>query len=194
MCLGADTLAMVDTCCPSASTARPTTAGVGYPGSTGKVGQSNLMRVAIRDAEITDMDDLRRVFERASLSNENDRGLLEEHPELLVLSEVSERADEGPRGRRRHGCRLCHLIGSPTDLRSLKASSWNPDGRGVVSGPRFVLDISARLDEVHFKRLEVTANPHAMAFYERLGFAVDRVVDTPGYPAPRMSRPTRSPH
>ena len=64
--------------------------------------------------------------------------------------------------------------------------------RGI--GAALVLDIWARLDEVRFERLEVTANPHAMAFYQRLGFAVDRVVDTPGYPAPRMSRPTRSPH
>jgi GNAT superfamily N-acetyltransferase len=55
-----------------------------------------------------------------------------------------------------------------------------------------VLDISARLSDLHFERLEVTVNPHAMAFYEHLGFVADRIVDTPGYPTPRMSRPTGS--
>lgn len=55
-----------------------------------------------------------------------------------------------------------------------------------------VLDISARLQELGFERLEVAANPHAMASYDHLGFVEVRKVDTPGYQAPRMSRPTRS--
>ncbi len=53
-----------------------------------------------------------------------------------------------------------------------------------------VLDISARLHELGFERLEVTANPHAMAFYKQVGFTEIRTVDTSGYPASRMSRPT----
>jgi hypothetical protein len=36
--------------------------------------------------------------------------------------------------------------------------------------------------------LEVTANPHAMGFYEHMGFVADRIVDTEFYPAPRMFR------
>jgi ribosomal protein S18 acetylase RimI-like enzyme len=60
-------------------------------------------------------------------------------------------------------------------------------------GEALVMDISSRLNELHFDALEVTANPHAMAFYERLGFVQVRIVETPGYPAHRMSRPTRSP-
>ncbi len=44
------------------------------------------MAMFIRDAEITDMDDLQGLFQRASLSNQHDRGLLLEHPEWLVLS------------------------------------------------------------------------------------------------------------
>jgi hypothetical protein len=38
--------------------------------------------------------------------------------------------------------------------------------------------------------LEVTANPHAMAFYEHMGFVATHLVDTQFYPAPRMRRPT----
>ncbi len=152
------------------------------------------MRVAIRDADITDMDDLRRVFQRASLSNENDRGLLERHPERLVLSEegvLEQRtrvavADDGTVvgfGTYLISDGLAELEGLFVDPR------WTRRGIGAA----LVLDISAHLDELRFKRLEVTANPHAMAFYEHLGFAVDGFVDTSGLPAPRMSRPTRSP-
>ena len=63
--------------------------------------------------------------------------------------------------------------------------------QGIASA--LVLDISARLRELHVGRLEVTANPHDMAFYEYLGFFADRIVDTPGHPASRMSRPTGTP-
>ena len=45
------------------------------------------MPITIRDAVPADMAALQGVFERASLSNEDDRGLLSEHPEWLTLSE-----------------------------------------------------------------------------------------------------------
>ncbi len=161
----------------------------------GYVGQSTAMPVAIRDAEITDMDELQRVFRRASLSNEHDRELLEAHPERLVLS------DEGVREKRMRVAVAADgtVVGFATYLISDALAELEDlfvDPRWIRRGigAALVLDIWARLDEVRFERLEVTANPHAMAFYQRLGFAVDRVVDTPGYPAPRMSRPTRSPH
>ena len=58
-------------------------------------------------------------------------------------------------------------------------------------GTALVVDIAARLHDLGVEWLEVTANPHALAFYEHLGFVGDRTVDTQGYPAPRMRRPTR---
>jgi hypothetical protein len=45
------------------------------------------MSISIRDAGMADLENLRGVFQRASLSNENDRGPLLEHPESLVLSD-----------------------------------------------------------------------------------------------------------
>jgi len=45
------------------------------------------MRIFMRDAEMADMEHLQDVFKRASMSNENDRGPLLEHPEWFVLSE-----------------------------------------------------------------------------------------------------------
>lgn len=153
------------------------------------------MPAPIRDAEITDLDELQGVFERASLSNENDRGLLQKHPEWLTLS------DEGVLERR---MRIAigddgTVVGFATYLISDRVAeieglfvdpSWMRHGIGAA----LVQDISARLDELHFERLEVTANPGALAFYEHLGFVGDRIVDTPGNPARRMSRPTRSPN
>ncbi len=40
-------------------------------------------------ADLSDMEHLQGVFERASLSDQNDRDLLRQHPEWLVLSERS---------------------------------------------------------------------------------------------------------
>jgi len=58
--------------------------------------------------------------------------------------------------------------------------------RGI--GEALVVDLSARLKELDFETLEVTANPHAMLFYEHLGFVEARIVGTQFYPAPRMRR------
>jgi N-acetylglutamate synthase-like GNAT family acetyltransferase len=152
------------------------------------------MPIRIRDAEITDLDDLQRVFRRASLSNENDRDLLLQHPEWLILS--SEGVLEG---RTRVavdddggvvGFATYVLSNGLAELEDLFVDPlWMRHGIGAA----LVIDMSARLVDLRFERLEVTANPHAMAFYERLGFVEVRMVDTPGYPAPRMSRPTSSP-
>ncbi len=58
-------------------------------------------------------------------------------------------------------------------------------------GTALVVDIAAQLHDLEIEWLEVTANPHALAFSEHLGFVEDRNVDTQGYPVPRMRRPTR---
>ena len=145
----------------------------------------------IRDAEPTDMDHLQEVFRRASLSNENDRGLLRDHPEWLVLS------DQGVReGRTRVAV---DKEGTVTGFATYLISNGVAELEDLfVDPPRMrqgiatalVLAISARLTELGFEYLEVTANPHAMAFYERVGFVAGQIVPTPGYPATRMRRPT----
>jgi len=151
------------------------------------------MPILIRDAETTDMDELQGVFRRASLSNENDRGLLQEHPEWLVLS------DEGlQEGRTRVAVDddgtvagfVTYLISD--GLAELEDLFVDPPRMRQGIAEALVLDISARLHELGFERLDVTANPHAMAFYEHAGFVEVGTVDTSGYPASRMSRPTCS--
>jgi len=148
------------------------------------------MQFAIRGAELADMEDLQRVFRRASLSNENDRDQLLEHPEWLVLSET------GVRERRvRVAVGGGDVLGFATYLIREAAAELedlfvDPRWRRRRIAEALVLDISAQLHELKFEMLEVTANPHAMAFYEHMGFVVTQVVDTQFYPAPRMRRPT----
>ena len=57
-------------------------------------GHDWLVPVIIRTAVVADLEVLRRLFRRASLSNEGDRDHLLAHPDLLVLS------DEGIRHER----------------------------------------------------------------------------------------------
>ncbi len=58
-------------------------------------------------------------------------------------------------------------------------------------GASLVRDIATLVRDLGFVTLEVTANPHAQAFYRHMGFAVCHVVETQGYPADRMQRRTQ---
>ncbi len=56
--------------------------------------------------------------------------------------------------------------------------------RGV--GRRLVLDVVALAGRHEAQRIEVTANPHAMAFYGTVGFVRDGAVETQFGPGLRM--------
>jgi GNAT superfamily N-acetyltransferase len=58
--------------------------------------------------------------------------------------------------------------------------------RGI--GHQLVEDAAAHAVACGHGRLEVTGNPHALAFYEREGFVTDRDVDTRFGPGLRMHR------
>jgi GNAT superfamily N-acetyltransferase len=53
-------------------------------------------------------------------------------------------------------------------------------------GRALVLDLIAIARGQGIGRVEVTANRHALAFYEKAGFVVDHEVETTFGPAPRM--------
>jgi ribosomal protein S18 acetylase RimI-like enzyme len=149
------------------------------------------MPLLVRDAETTDVKHLQEVFRSASLSNENDRGLLREHPEWLLLSVAGVLE-----GRTRVAVDddgtvtgfATYLIGD--GVAELEDLFIDPSRMRQGIATALVLDVSARLKAGGFEHLEVTANPHARAFYERVGFVEIGTVDTSGYPASRMSRPT----
>ena len=151
------------------------------------------MLVAVRTAVVADMDRLRGVFRTASLSNAADRDHLLAHPESLVLSDLGVR-----QGRTRVAVGPDHddVVGFASwlvkdgviELEDLfVAPTWMR--RGV--GRALVLDAVAIAREKAFDGLEVTANPHARAFYERTGFIAGPVVETDFYPGQRMHRTVR---
>jgi ribosomal protein S18 acetylase RimI-like enzyme len=152
------------------------------------------MPVSIRDAGLADMADLQRVFERASRSNEHDRGLLAEHPGWLVLSDAGVIEGRTRVATDHHGA----VVGFATvviadGFAEIEDLFVEPTRMRQGIGSALVADLSARVLALHVDLLEVTANPHAMAFYEHLGFVEIRIVETPGYPASRMRRSTRWP-
>ena len=149
------------------------------------------MSFSIRDATLADMEALQGVFQRASLSNGNDREALLANPQWLALSETGVRE-----GRMRAAVDERHaVLGFATYLitdgvAELEDLFVDPPHMRRRIGEALVRDISDRVRALGFETLEVTANPHAMAFYEHMGFAAGRLVDTEFSPALRMRRPT----
>ena len=148
------------------------------------------MAFTVRDAVPSDMPGLQDVFRRSSLSNERDRDALLRHPEWLVLAEHGIRE-----GRMRVavdpddavvGFATYRISDGSAELEDLFV---DPDWMRRGIGKALVLDLSDRLGAMAFDTLEVTANSHAMAFYEHMGFVAIGVVDTEFSPASRMRRP-----
>ncbi len=114
--------------------------------------QTVVMSIFIRDGKITDMRELQGVFRTASLSNEDDRGPLLEHPEWLILS------DRGVRDG------LTRVAVKEEDAVVSFAAYLISDGEAELEdlfvdppwmrpgiGETLVLDIAARLKELHFE-------------------------------------------
>jgi GNAT superfamily N-acetyltransferase len=149
------------------------------------------MPMTLRKAVPSDSEILSALFRRASLSNEHDRAYLLAHSNVLELSSVG--VLEGrttvavdPSGS---------IVGFASyliteDVIELEDLFVDPQWMRHGIGRTLVLAIAAAARELGFDRLEVTANPHALEFYERTGFVADRVVETEFYPAPRMHRTT----
>jgi GNAT superfamily N-acetyltransferase len=140
----------------------------------------------IRDAVPGDMGALRDVFRRSSLSNHGDRVNLLAHPDALELSDlaVSE-------GRTRAAVADGGIVGFATwlgagDVVELEDLFVDPEWMGQGAGRALVQDLVAIARERGVRRIEVTANPHALAFYEKAGFVVGQEVETRFGPAPRM--------
>lgn len=140
----------------------------------------------IRAAAPADMTALRDVFRRSSLSNEGDRANLLAHPDVLVLSDLAVRE-----GRMRTAVADGRIVGFGTWLSVGEAIEIedlfvDPDRMGQGIGRALVLDLIAIGRGRGVRRVEVTANQHALAFYEKAGFVVDHDIETRFGPAPRM--------
>ncbi|WP_340025935.1 GNAT family N-acetyltransferase [Paenibacillus sp. FSL K6-1096] len=133
----------------------------------------------IRNAVFDDIGLLRDIYRRASLSVEADRDLFAAHPEWLVWDDkmlpftcvavVNGRVVGFASARPVNGClELEDLFTDPEWMR-----------QGVASA--LIQDIARR-----GVRVEVTASPQAIGFYEAAGFIANGFANTEGGPAPRM--------
>lgn len=126
----------------------------------------------MRDATIDDLPELQAVFRRASLTNDDDRPLLEAHPELLDLSEAAVRE-----GRTRVAVVDGAVVGFATlapgaerDAVELEDLFVDPDHmrRGIARA--LIADVRSAATASGHRRVEVDGNAHARAFYEAVGF------------------------
>jgi GNAT superfamily N-acetyltransferase len=144
-----------------------------------KIKPLNSSDLVIRSAVIDDVDTLRDVFRRASLAIEGDRDLITAHPEWLVWDDAMlPFARVAVVDGRVVGFASARLV---DDFLELEDLFTDPDWmrQGIASD---LIEDIARLGV----RVEVTANPHAMGFYESVGFIASGVANTEGGPAPRM--------
>jgi GNAT superfamily N-acetyltransferase len=147
--------------------------------------------VQIRDAGAQDREALRGVFRRSSLSNEGDRASLLAHPEVLEFQLP------GPESR----VRVAVLDGSvagfattrvlPGGRLELDDLFVDPGAKREGIGTALIEDVDAWAQAQGWVSIEVTANPDALAFYERVGFRLCGAVETRFGSAPRMRRPVR---
>jgi GNAT superfamily N-acetyltransferase len=142
--------------------------------------------ILIRDAVPGDMAALRGVFRRSALSNDGDR------PNLLANPEVLEFPDRAVReGRTRAAVAGRVIVGFASwlgagDAVEIEDLFVDPGWMRLGIGRALVLDLIAIARGHGIDRVEVTANQHALAFYEKAGFVVYRQDATRFGPAPRM--------
>jgi GNAT superfamily N-acetyltransferase len=140
----------------------------------------------IRDAEPPDMDVLKDVFRRSALSNEGDRANLLANPDALEFA-----SDAVNDGRTRVAVVDDRIVGFATtvaagDALELDDLFVDPDWMKRGVGRVLVLDVAAIAHRRGVRRVDVTANEHALAFYAKAGFLLDHDVETRFGSAARM--------
>jgi GNAT superfamily N-acetyltransferase len=144
--------------------------------------------VRIRSAIPEDLDAVRGVFRRSSLSVEPFKEALLADPGVLELS------DRGvAEGRTRVAVwtdgaivgfiTSASLGGAELELEDLFV---DPDWMGQGVARRLVGDLVAEARRAGITSITVTANPYAEPFYRRMGFVRSHEVDTRFGPAPCM--------
>jgi N-acetylglutamate synthase-like GNAT family acetyltransferase len=149
--------------------------------------------VSIRHAVNADAKALGDVYRRSSLSNEGDRAALLRHPEALEFSDLAVKE---------HRVRVAvvddRIVGFVTLLATgqtgeLEDLFVDPDWMLHGIGRTLVLDAVETAREQGLTRVEVTANPHALGFYEKVGFVLNGMTQTPFGPGHRMYIPVSRP-
>jgi GNAT superfamily N-acetyltransferase len=146
--------------------------------------------VIIRTAGVADHVAVRDVRQRSSLSNAGDREHILANPDTLQYDPAPLRD-----GRTRVAVADGRIVGFTTttttaDGRGLELEALFVDPpamrRGI--GRALIDDLVARADRLGLHRIDVTANDHALAFYDAVGFVTDGAVPTRFGSARRMHR------
>jgi GNAT superfamily N-acetyltransferase len=147
--------------------------------SAREAGDTGGMGFFIHDAVGADMAALQDVFRRSSLSNVNDRLSLLEHPDSLEFSDsslalgrvrVATIATDRP-----IGFVTSRLAAEALELEDLFV---DPDWMRRGVGRALILDVVTFAQAVGVACVEVTGNPHALAFYRQVGFVAVGRTDT----------------
>jgi GNAT superfamily N-acetyltransferase len=142
--------------------------------------------IAIRDARPEDVDVLRAVFRRSSLSNEADRAHLLANPDALewgVEAVVEGRTRVAVVDDRVVGFATTTAVADGIELDDLFV---DPDWMRRGVGHALLMDVVATARARGILRINVSAGEAALGFYARAGFVAEGVVETRFGPAPRM--------
>ena len=148
-------------------------------------------RPLIRAARGDDVDALRDVFRRASLSNDADRPLFDAHPEYLEWS-PSARLDTRVAVVEGHVAGFASTSAGD-DAVELDDLFVAPERMRSGVGRALVADAVERARAAGATAIEVTGNEHAVAFYRAVGFVVVGSAPTAGPVAPRLRLDLASP-
>lgn len=153
-----------------------------------RIHTSSVQEVLIRDARSDDYPAMVRIFRQASLANPGDREALLAHPHALQLSDDVIRSGHA-------------RVATVADATVVGFASTHPHQNGTLElddvfvdpaaqrrgiARRLIRQIVAEAGEAGATRIEVTANPHALAFYRAVGFVIDTEVRTEFGPGLRM--------
>lgn len=143
----------------------------------------------IRDARPDEAVGLEALHRRASDVWDEDRAHLAAHPDAIepphqAILEGRVRVAVDVAGRRLGFSVVLPVEDGTCELDDLFVE---PDSMGLGVGRLLVGDVAARAIATGANRVNVTANPRAVGFYERLGFRVTGEASTRFAPAPRMT-------
>ena len=143
--------------------------------------------VVVRDAVAADVDAIRAVFRRASLSNADDRAALLADPETLVWDAAVMTAGRTRVAVEDGGAIVGFATAVPVDgALELEDLFVEPTRMRQGVARRLVEDMLAHAVTSGVSTVHVSANPHAMAFYTAVGFRPDGTAQTRFGPVPRL--------